>query len=87
MAETQIVYGFHAVISRLRRRAADIVEIYLDSLRKDGRARDLGKLAGTHGVRIISVDTQRLDGLTGHAAHQGVAVTRVAPTAVEHALT
>jgi hypothetical protein len=30
----------------------------------------LTKLAASHAVRIIAVDTQRLDGLTGHARHQ-----------------
>jgi 23S rRNA (guanosine2251-2'-O)-methyltransferase len=79
MAETHIVYGFHAVISRLRRRAGDVVEIYLDASRKDGRARDLAKLAGDHNVRVVAVDAQRLDGLSGRANHQGVAAKVAAP--------
>jgi 23S rRNA (guanosine2251-2'-O)-methyltransferase len=85
LADGRIVYGFHAVISRLRQHAAGVQEIYLDASRHDARAQDLTKLAASHGVRIIAVDTQRLDGLTGHARHQGVAA-RVAAAALKHDL-
>ncbi len=85
MADGRIVYGFHAVISRLRQHAAGVQEIYLDASRNDARAQDLTKLAGGHAVRIIAVDAQRLDGLTGHARHQGVAA-RVAAIPLKHDL-
>ena len=73
MPETRIVYGFHAVISRLRQHALSVQEIYIDGTRNDARTQDLVKLAGSHDVRLITVDAQRLDGLTGSARHQGVA--------------
>ncbi|HEV7821159.1 MAG TPA: 23S rRNA (guanosine(2251)-2'-O)-methyltransferase RlmB [Burkholderiales bacterium] len=85
MVDTRIIYGFHAVISRLRQQAAGVQEIYLDAGRHDARAQDLTKLAAGHGLRIIAVDVKRLDGLTGHARHQGVAA-RVAATALKHDL-
>ena len=85
MADGRIVYGFHAVISRLRQHAAGVQEIYLDASRHDARAQDLTKLAASHAVRIIAVDAQRLDGLTGNARHQGVAA-RVAAVALKHDL-
>ena len=85
MADGRIVYGFHAVISRLRQHAAGVQEIYLDASRHDARAQDLTKLAVSHDVRIIAVDAQRLDGLTGHARHQGVAA-RIAAIALKHDL-
>src|SRR5471030_888110 len=85
MADGRIVYGFHAVISRLRQHAAGVQEIYLDATRNDARAQDLTKLAGSHAVRIITVDAQRLDGLTGHARHQGVAA-RVVTLQLKHDL-
>ncbi len=85
MAETRIVYGFHAVTSRLRQHAAGVQEIYLDGSRKDARAQDLVRLAGSHAVRIITVDAQRLDGLAGHARHQGVAA-RVLSAPLRHDL-
>jgi 23S rRNA (guanosine2251-2'-O)-methyltransferase len=81
MADSRIIYGFHAVISRLRQHAAGVQEIYLEGARNDARAQDLVKLAGSHAVRVITVDAQRLDGLTGHARHQGVAArVLVAPS-------
>ena len=70
---TRIIYGFHAVASRLRQRAGAVKEIYLDPTREDRRARDLANTARERGVRILMVDGARLDGLTGHARHQGVA--------------
>ena len=73
MSAERIVYGFHAVLSRLRQNAAAVREIYLDSARDDARAQDLARLAGERGVRVMMVDARRLDGLTGRARHQGVA--------------
>ncbi len=68
-----MLYGFHAVVSRLRQQAASVATIYADGARDDARMRELLELAARHGVRVISADTQRLDRLTGHARHQGVA--------------
>ena len=73
ISETRLIYGFHAVVSRLRQKAAVIREIYLDSARGDRRARDLTQAAQARGVRVILVEGDRLDGMTGHARHQGVA--------------
>jgi 23S rRNA (guanosine2251-2'-O)-methyltransferase len=76
MAEARLIYGFHAVISRLRQSAASVKEIYLDQSRGDRRARDLAQLAQERGVRVMAADGARLDGMTQHARHQGV-VARV----------
>ena len=76
MSETRLIHGFHAVMSKLRQAADDVKEIYLAEGRQDGRVRDLVKLAGNYGVRIMPIDTKRLDGLAGGARHQGV-VARV----------
>jgi 23S rRNA (guanosine2251-2'-O)-methyltransferase len=73
MSETRIIYGFHAVTSRLRQSLSSIKELYLDSAREDRRAQDLVKTAESCGARVIRVDEKRLDGLTHHARHQGVA--------------
>ena len=78
MSELKIIYGFHAVISRLRQHALSVQEIYVDGARNDARTQDLIKLAAGHDVRLITVDVQRLDGLTGNARHQGVAARVVA---------
>jgi 23S rRNA (guanosine2251-2'-O)-methyltransferase len=61
------------VTSRLRQKAAGVREIYLDTARGDRRARDLAQAAQARGVRVILVEGVRLDGMTGHARHQGIA--------------
>ena len=68
----KILVGFHAVTSRLRQKPDTVSEIYLDAARNDGRARDLRKLAEGAGVRLIAVESKRLDGMAGGTRHQGV---------------
>ncbi|MBA3034133.1 MAG: 23S rRNA (guanosine(2251)-2'-O)-methyltransferase RlmB [Gammaproteobacteria bacterium] len=70
--ETRLIHGFHAVTAKLRQDAEGVREIYLASGRQDGRAKDLVKLAGECGIRIVSVDTARLDGMAKGESHQGV---------------
>jgi 23S rRNA (guanosine2251-2'-O)-methyltransferase len=71
--EARLIYGFHAVLSRLRQHAASVQEIYIDRARNDARARDLVHLAEERGARIMQVDAARLDSMTRNARHQGVA--------------
>ena len=73
MSGNRLIFGFHAVVSRLRQNPASIKEIFLDAVRQDQRARDLSKLAEAQGVRLISCDSARLAGMAGEARHQGVA--------------
>ncbi|MBI5435979.1 MAG: 23S rRNA (guanosine(2251)-2'-O)-methyltransferase RlmB [Nitrosomonadales bacterium] len=76
MAETRIIHGFHAVTARIRQHSDSVLELYVDTQRRDPRARDLLKLAEANGVRVVPVDGKRLDGMAGNARHQGV-VARV----------
>ena len=73
MSESRIIYGFHAVTSRLRQGAGGVKEVYLDAAREDRRAQELVKAAESRGARVMRVDEKRLDGITHHARHQGVA--------------
>jgi rRNA methylase, putative, group 3 len=73
MADTRLVHGFHAVLSRVRQNADSIREIYVDAHRDDRRMRELKQLAESRGLRLMLVDTKRLDGMTGNERHQGVA--------------
>ena len=73
MSNTRFIFGFHAITSRLRQNPASVKEVFLDSDRRDQRARDLAKLAETQDVRLISCDSARLTGMAGDARHQGVA--------------
>ena len=89
MPNTRVIHGFHAVTSRLRQNPASVKELYLDAAREDRRARVLAQSAESRGTRIVRVDEKRLDGLTHHARHQGVAaVVEVAalPTHIEDVL-
>jgi 23S rRNA (guanosine2251-2'-O)-methyltransferase len=80
MPETRIIYGFHAVTSRLRQSATSVKELYVGAAREDRRAQDLIKAAEARGTRVMRVDEKRLDGMTHHARHQGVAARiEVAP--------
>ena len=57
--------GFHAVTSRLRQRPETVHEVYVDAERKDARVKDLRELAKRLNVRVIPVDSKRLDGMAG----------------------
>jgi 23S rRNA (guanosine2251-2'-O)-methyltransferase len=81
MSETRIIYGFHAVTSRLRQNAQSVQELYVDVARDDRRAQELVRIAEDRGTRVMRVDEKRLDGLTHHARHQGVAA-RIAAAAL-----
>ena len=49
MTATRTLFGFHAVIARLRQRADSVEAIYLDAARRDARARDLSARANGAG--------------------------------------
>ena len=72
-----LIYGFHAVTSRIRHNPQGVVEIYLERERQDGRMQDLLHLAEECKIRVIMAERHRLDGMSGHAKHQGV-VAKVA---------
>jgi 23S rRNA (guanosine2251-2'-O)-methyltransferase len=76
MKEPRVVFGFHAVLARLRADPGSVLEIYLDETRNDARARDLAAAAERARVHLMRVPTKRLDGFYGGGRHQGV-VARV----------
>jgi len=83
--EPRVVFGFHAVLSRLRADASSVVEIFLDEARNDARARDLVAAAERAQVRLLRVAAKRLDGFYGGGRHQGV-VARVQMASVADSL-
>jgi 23S rRNA (guanosine2251-2'-O)-methyltransferase len=74
--EPRVVFGFHAVLSRLRADPSSVLEIFLDETRNDARAKDLVAAAERSKVHLMRVPTKRLDGFYGGGRHQGV-VARV----------
>ena len=73
MSEARILFGFHAITGRLRRRPDSVHEIFIDAGRRDARARELIERARGAGVRVIEADGTRLERLAGTTKHQGVA--------------
>jgi 23S rRNA (guanosine2251-2'-O)-methyltransferase len=74
---SRIVYGLHPVQEVLQRRAGDVAALFVAAQGPRPRAQlePLLKLARERGLKPIHVEGQELDGLTGGANHQGVAVT------------
>lgn len=83
--EPRVVFGFHAVLARLRADPKSVVEIFLDETRHDGRIKDLAAVAEGAGVKVMKVPTKRLDGFYGGGRHQGV-VARVEVKSLSHSL-
>ena len=71
MSQTSFIYGFHAVIAKLRHQPEAIIEIFMDSGRQDARARDLLRHAEVQDVRVMQVDGKRLEGMAGGGHRQG----------------
>ncbi len=72
MKPAHAIFGFHAVLARLRADPSSVREIFLDENRKDARAKDLAAAAESSGVQLLRVSTKRLDGFYGGGRHQGV---------------
>src|SRR2546428_11425489 len=71
MKPTRAIFGFHAVLARLRADPASVTEIYLGEDRKDARAKDLALAAEKAGVSLMRVPTKRLDGFYGGGGPPG----------------
>jgi 23S rRNA (guanosine2251-2'-O)-methyltransferase len=85
MARDRILFGFHALLARLRQDPRSLGEIYVEAGRRDGRMQDFIKAIEAEGLRALTVERSRLDGIVGHARHQGVAAT-AAPLALTHSV-
>ena len=83
--EPRVVFGFHAVLARLRADPSSVLELYVDSTRNDARIRDVATSAERAGVKVMKVPTKRLDGFYGGGRHQGV-VARVEVKSLSHSL-
>ena len=68
-----LIYGFHAVVARLRNHPASVEELYVDAERKDPRMRDVLETAKQLGLKVVTLDARRLEGMAGGGRHQGIA--------------
>ncbi|HUG76392.1 MAG TPA: 23S rRNA (guanosine(2251)-2'-O)-methyltransferase RlmB [Burkholderiales bacterium] len=83
--EARVLFGFHAVLARLRADPSSVIELYVDETRHDARIRDVAAQAERAGVTVMKVPTKRLDGFYGGGRHQGV-VARVEVQSLSHSL-
>src|SRR5205823_7128793 len=72
MTDTRHLFGFHAVIARLRAQPQSVRDLYVGNSRHDRRVRELIERAETAGVEVHAVDDARLAALAGNDKHQGV---------------
>jgi 23S rRNA (guanosine2251-2'-O)-methyltransferase len=69
----QVLYGFHAVTVRLKTAPDSVVEVHLDTQRRDARMRQLAERVTQAGVKVVDSDDTRLTRMAGGPRHQGVA--------------
>ena len=77
--KSQTIFGIHAVSARIRMKPETVQEIYVDQARRDNRMNKVLETAKAQNLRVMNVSAERLDGMTGHARHQGIAAN-VEPT-------
>ena len=81
----KILFGFHAVTVRLKTTPKSVVEIHLDTSRRDQRMRQFIERCTVAGSKLIDSDDARLQKLCGTHRHQGV-VARVEPVALSRSI-
>ena len=81
----QVLFGFHAVTVRLKTAPQSVIEVHVDTTRRDARMRQFVERAREAGAKVIDSDDERLRQLAGTLRHQGV-VARVQPLAQSHSL-
>ena len=59
----QLIFGFHSIKSVIRVNASNIINIYLDDSRKDGRMHELLSLLQEHHISYHLFNKERLDEL------------------------
>lgn len=85
MSNPRILFGFHAVTVRLKTAPQSILELHVETARRDARMRSFVERAREAGAKIVDSDGDRLDKLAGNTRHQGV-VARVEPVKMPHSL-
>ena len=81
----RVLFGFHAVTVRLKTAPESVLEVHLDSRRRDARMRQFAERAQQAGSKLIDSSDAQLTQLAGTARHQGV-VARVSVLAPRHSL-
>ena len=85
MSSPRVLFGFHAITVRLKTAPQSIIELHVETARRDARMRSFVERAREAGAKIVDSDNDRLDKLAGTSRHQGV-VARVEAVAMPHSL-
>ena len=85
MSSPRVLFGFHAITVRMKTAPQSIVELHVETQRRDARMRAFAERAREAGIRIVDSDGERLDKLAGSSRHQGV-VARVEAVKMPHSL-
>lgn len=67
-----ILYGFHAILARVRQNPGSVEEVLYDQTRKDKRMQQFIDKVQAAGVPLSGVISERLEKAAGHRQHQGV---------------
>jgi 23S rRNA (guanosine2251-2'-O)-methyltransferase len=81
----KLLIGFHAVGVRIKVHPKSVLELQLDTARRDQRMRQFAQRAEEAGIRIVPSDDARLTKTCGTPRHQGV-VARVQPLPMSHSI-
>ncbi|MCS5710185.1 23S rRNA (guanosine(2251)-2'-O)-methyltransferase RlmB [Candidatus Berkiella aquae] len=74
MAQSKIIFGFHAVLSVLEHQAENVLNLYCQEKENDPRFKALIEQAKQHGIVVQMINKNKLDKLTDSTHHQGVMV-------------
>ena len=85
MSSPRVLFGFHAITVRMKTAPQSIVELHVETSRRDARMRAFAERAREAGVKVVDSDGDRLDKLAGSPRHQGV-VARVEAVKMPHSL-
>ena len=85
MSSARVLFGFHAITVRMKTAPKSVLELHVESNRRDARMRSFVDRAREAGIKIVETDGERLDKMAGTSRHQGV-VARVEQVAMPHSL-
>jgi 23S rRNA (guanosine2251-2'-O)-methyltransferase len=85
LMSARILFGFHTVTVRLKTAPESVLEVHLDTRRRDARMRQFAERAQQAGARLVDSSDAQLTQLAGTARHQGV-VARVNALVPRHSL-
>ncbi|MBW8760266.1 MAG: 23S rRNA (guanosine(2251)-2'-O)-methyltransferase RlmB [Burkholderiales bacterium] len=85
MSRPHVLFGFHAITVRMKTAPKSILELHVETARRDARMRGFAERAREAGIKIVDSDGERLDKMAGSPRHQGV-VARVEAVRMPHSL-